>query len=57
MDGDWASLSDRTAEDWRRVAGVGEARAARLTAFFQHPEVRALAEQLQAAGVDGFSAP
>jgi DNA ligase (NAD+) len=57
VDGEWASLSNRTAEDWRSVAGVGEARAARLTAFFQHPEVRALAEQLQAAGVDGFSVP
>ncbi|WP_044871101.1 NAD-dependent DNA ligase LigB [Pseudomonas sp. LFM046] len=57
LDGDWASLSSRAAQEWRKVPGLGPVRAAQLEAFFQHPEVRALANRLQAEGVAGFGAP
>lgn len=57
LDGDWASLSSRAAQEWREVPGLGPVRASQLAAFFQHPEVRTLAERLQVEGVAGFSAP
>jgi DNA ligase (NAD+) len=57
LEGDWTSLSGKTPEDWRKQDGLGPVRAARLAAFFQHPEVQALADRLQAEGVEGFSAP
>ncbi|MNN85338.1 DNA ligase B [compost metagenome] len=56
LEGDWASLSQRTAADWQALGGIGPARAEQLSAFFQHPEVRALAERLGAEGVEGFVA-
>ncbi|MNF73464.1 DNA ligase B [compost metagenome] len=56
LEGDWAALSRRTAADWQALGGVGPARAEQLSAFFQHPEVRALAERLGAEGVEGFVA-
>ncbi|MDH4558192.1 NAD-dependent DNA ligase LigB [Pseudomonas sp. BN417] len=55
--GDWASLSLRTSADWQALAGIGPARAGQLTAFFQHPEVRELAQRLGAEDVEGFAAP
>ncbi|AOE82866.1 NAD-dependent DNA ligase LigB [Pseudomonas sp. TCU-HL1] len=57
LEGDWSSLSSRTAADWQQMEGLGPARAEQLAAFFQHPEVRVLAERLQAEGVAGFGAP
>ncbi|BAN46101.1 NAD-dependent DNA ligase LigB [Metapseudomonas resinovorans] len=57
LDGDWATLSGRTTRDWQAQGGLGPARAGQLTAFFQHPEVQALAERLQAEGIAGFAAP
>ncbi|UCO98562.1 NAD-dependent DNA ligase LigB [Metapseudomonas lalkuanensis] len=57
LEGDWTNLSRRTPEDWRKREGLGPVRAAQLAAFFQHPEVRALADRLQAEGVAGFGAP
>ena len=50
---DWAGLAARSEGDWR-ARGAGAARARQLVAFFAHPEVRALAAQLRAAGVQGF---
>jgi DNA ligase (NAD+) len=57
LEGDWASLSQRTAADWQALGGIGPARAEQLRAFVQHPEVRALAERLAAEGIEGFAAP
>jgi len=33
---------------------VGSGRAAQLVAFFAHPEVQALSEQLRSLGIQGF---
>ncbi|MGF6693516.1 DNA ligase (NAD+) [Metapseudomonas resinovorans] len=57
LEGNWATLSSRTARDWQTREGLGPIKAARLEAFFQHPDVQALAERLRSAGVDGFAAP
>ncbi|MCY1283288.1 DNA ligase B [compost metagenome] len=57
LDGDWAALSLRTSADWQGLGGIGPARAEQLRAFFQHPEVRELAERLGSEGVEGFAAP
>lgn len=51
---DWASLAARTHTDWQSQPGIGPTRARQLTAFFKHPEVRLLQQQLAAAGVEGF---
>jgi len=51
---DWAALSSRNADDWRRLAGVGAGRAHQLVAFFNCPEARAQAARLHAVGVQGF---
>jgi DNA ligase (NAD+) len=50
----WAALSRRSAAEWEDQPGVGPGRAARLQAFFNHPEVAKLAAQLHAAGMAGF---
>ncbi|HKR77001.1 MAG TPA: NAD-dependent DNA ligase LigB [Rhodanobacter sp.] len=50
---DWAGLAAHGEDDWR-ARGASAARARQLVAFFAHPEVRALAGQLRAAGVQGF---
>lgn len=54
LQGDWAALAAREAADWDAYAGVGPTRAAQLTAFFRHPEVLHLREQLQRSGIEGF---
>ncbi|MGH8379551.1 NAD-dependent DNA ligase LigB [Pseudomonas sp.] len=51
---DWHSLAARTADQWSSEAGVGTARAEQLLAFFSHPQVQALAEQLLDQGIEGF---
>ncbi|MCK2185273.1 NAD-dependent DNA ligase LigB [Halomonas getboli] len=51
----WTTLVSRRDSDWRDLPGVGPVRAEALMAFFTHPEVRALAVRLEAAGIDGFS--
>jgi DNA ligase (NAD+) len=51
--GDWATFAALDADDWR-ARGASAARARQLAAFFAHPEVRALAARLHAAGVQGF---
>lgn len=50
---DWATLAALGENDWR-ARGAGAAHARQLAAFFARPEVRALAEQLRVAGVQGF---
>jgi len=51
---DWRALAARDAGRWDGEPGVGPGRAARLQAFFHHPEAVKLAAQLRAAGVAGF---
>jgi DNA ligase (NAD+) len=51
---DWNALARRSEAEWEAEPGVGAGRAARLRAFFNHPEVARLAAQLRAAGVAGF---
>ncbi|KFE52874.1 NAD-dependent DNA ligase LigB [Pseudomonas syringae] len=51
---DWQALATRSAERWQAEPGIGPGRAQQLVAFFQHPEVLALSEQLRAYGVEGF---
>lgn len=52
--GDWYTLSGYQREEWQALPGVGPVRAEALVAFFSHPDVQAMAAQLQQAGVDGF---
>lgn len=54
LNADWDTLARRTSADWQRQPGIGPQRAAQLTAFFQHPEVKALQAQLRAAQIAGF---
>ncbi|MBP1474310.1 NAD-dependent DNA ligase LigB [Frateuria sp. MAH-13] len=50
----WGVLVARDASAWEKQPGVGPAGAARLQAFFRHPEVGRLAARLHAAGIAGF---
>ncbi|MCO6056376.1 NAD-dependent DNA ligase LigB [Pseudomonas sp. MOB-449] len=56
-EGNWTALAIRTPAQWQELTGIGPGKARQLVAFFQHPEVQALAARLEAAGVEGFSAP
>ncbi|MGV8841750.1 MAG: NAD-dependent DNA ligase LigB [Pseudomonas sp.] len=51
---DWHELAQLKAADWQRQPGIGPGRAAQLQAFFQHPQVLALREQLRTARIEGF---
>jgi DNA ligase (NAD+) len=51
---DWATLSVRSLDEWQAIDGIGPGRADRLVEFFTHPELRAQAVRLHAAGVQGF---
>ena len=51
---DWRTLAARDAAAWDAEPGIGPGRAARLHAFFHHPEALALAARLRAVGVAGF---
>ncbi|MBB2493905.1 NAD-dependent DNA ligase LigB [Aquipseudomonas ullengensis] len=51
---DWGSLAARNAQQWDGFNGIGATRARQLVAFFNDPEVLALRQRLQAAGVQGF---
>jgi DNA ligase (NAD+) len=55
LDADWDSLTRRSATEWQHQPGIGTQRAAQLQAFFQHPDVQALREQLRAARLAGFA--
>jgi DNA ligase (NAD+) len=50
----WQELAQRDTEQWQAEPGIGPGRAAQLSAFFRDPQVLALSETLQAAGIDGF---
>lgn len=50
----WSELEKRTAQQWQMEPGIGSGRASQLVAFFQHPQVQALGEQLRAQGISGF---
>ena len=54
LQGDWATLAAREAADWDAYTGVGPTRAAQLAAFFRHPEVLQLREQLWRSDIEGF---
>ncbi|MBA1202935.1 NAD-dependent DNA ligase LigB [Pseudomonas capeferrum] len=54
LDSDWATLAARTAMQWRREPGVGQARSEQLQRFFRDPRLQALAEQLREHGIAGF---
>lgn len=51
---DWATVLGYGRRDWAALPGVGPGRAAALVDFFTHPEVHALAQRLDEAGIDGF---
>jgi DNA ligase (NAD+) len=50
----WEALASREAAAWRALPGVGPQRAEDLVAFFQHPQVRTLAERLGEIDIEGF---
>jgi DNA ligase (NAD+) len=50
----WNELAKRSAEQWQQQPGIGPGRARQLVAFFQHPQVQALSEQLRTQGIPGF---
>lgn len=54
LPGRWNDLAARSSSDWQQQPGIGPVRARQLAAFFSHPELQKLQEQLAAAGVDGF---
>lgn len=51
---DWTTLAARSEAEWQAERGIGPSRARQLKAFFTHPQVLALREKLQQAGVAGF---
>lgn len=51
---EWDRLAAHDTRDWQAYPGIGTTRAAQLQAFFQHPDVLQLREQLRAAGIEGF---
>lgn len=51
----WPALATRSSAQWQAQPGIGPTRAQQLHAFFNHPQVRLLAEQLEGAGIDGFA--
>ncbi|MET1079938.1 MAG: NAD-dependent DNA ligase LigB [Pseudomonas sp.] len=50
----WQALAERSEQRWRAEPAVGPEKARQLRAFFRDPNIRALREQLRAAGVPGF---
>ena len=52
--GDWHTLTRYSRSDWQAVPGVGPVRGEALVAFFSHPDVQRMANQLQQTGIDGF---
>ena len=51
---DWQVLARRDLRAWEGEPGIGPDRAARLQAFFHHPEAQRLARRLHEAGAAGF---
>jgi DNA ligase (NAD+) len=54
LQGGWQTLAAKDTQAWLSTDGIGPGRAAQLSAFFRDPHVRALAQTLHVAGVDGF---
>jgi len=54
LHGPWQALASRTLDDWQREPGIGPGRAEQLNAFFADTQVKALAESLGVAKIDGF---
>lgn len=54
LSGPWQTLAPRSSQDWQNEAGIGAERAAQLAAFFRAPEVLALRDTLNTAGIEGF---
>lgn len=50
----WEAGVAMTEQAWRQYPGVGPRRARKLRAFFTHPQVQLLADQLHDAAVAGF---
>jgi DNA ligase (NAD+) len=50
----WRAGAAMAEQAWQQYPGVGQVRARQLKAFFAHPQVQLLAEQLHEAAVDGF---
>lgn len=50
----WQALATRDTAAWLAEPGIGAGRAAQLSAFFRHPQVLALSEELRTAGITGF---
>lgn len=50
----WSVLTALSLQDWQQQRYLSLTQAQRVYAFFQHPEVQALAVNLQRHGVDGF---
>ncbi|MDR2318694.1 MAG: NAD-dependent DNA ligase LigB [Pseudomonas sp.] len=56
LEGDWATLAERSAAQWQALPGIGATRASQLQSFFAAEHVQALAKQLSESGIQGFSA-
>jgi DNA ligase (NAD+) len=54
LEGDWQTLAAKDTQAWLAIDGIGPGRAAQLSAFFRDPHIKALAETLHVAGIDGF---
>jgi DNA ligase (NAD+) len=54
LDEQWSALAERSVEQWQREPGIGAGRAEQLAAFFQHPQVQMLAEDLRSQNISGF---
>lgn len=54
LEGDWQTLAAKDTQAWLAIDGIGPGRAAQLSAFFRDPYIKALAETLHVAGIDGF---
>jgi DNA ligase (NAD+) len=50
----FASLAQRSADDWQQLSNIGPKRAQAIVNFMRHAEVLALREKLLALEVDGF---
>ncbi|WP_058911921.1 NAD-dependent DNA ligase LigB [Entomohabitans teleogrylli] len=52
----WWQIHSRTAQEWRRIPGVGSARVEAIREFISHPRIVQLAAWLSENNIPGFSA-
>lgn len=50
----WTALAERDSQQWQREPGIGPLRSRQLVAFFNEPQVRALAVRLREHAIEGF---